>query len=328
MGRNYSATAVDTTLSSAVTSTALSATVVAAVGFPTAPFLLAFIDSPGSQEIVQVTNVVGTALTITRGFDSTAAVAHPAGTVVRHVASAQDFREAGLHIDATTGVHGVGSGSVAGTTTAQTLTNKNLTSGTNVFPTFITGYLVPTGAGMEWHSTAAPPAGFLMQDNGEYLIASYTALYDHLTTNGTVFPHGANTNGAGAAGSTHFRTPLRKGKVAVGYNAAETEFNAIGKTGGAKTHTLSIAEIPAHNHTGFTGSDPANHTHVYQRLNPVFVGLSPGGSTVTVLGEPSQFADTSAVGGAAHTHSIPSQGGGGAHNNLQPYVVMNYIIKT
>jgi microcystin-dependent protein len=345
VGRNYSATAVDTTLSSAITSTATNLVVAGTVGLPVPPFIVAIIDTPGVQEIVLVTGVAGTTLTVSRGYDDTTAAAHPSGAVVRHVASAVDFRDASLHIDATTGVHGVGAGAVVGTTTTQSLTNKNLTSGTNTFPTFITGYLVPTGAGMEWPSTAAAPAGFLKQDGGEYAIATYTALYNFLTANGTIFPFGANTNGSGGAGSTHFRTPLRAGRVVVGYNASDADFNAIGKTGGAKTHTLTAAEMPVHSH----GMDSAGfHSHGGQTNTSwgSYYGVPTGAldgyagygligaasyvNRVLVAGDgfPPGWHGHTINGDGSHAHTVQNAGSGGAHNNLQPYIVMNYIIKT
>lgn len=81
----------------------------------------------GSEEIVTVTNVGGTTLTITRGVDGTSATAHSAGSEIRHMATARDFREPQEHMGASANVHGVGSGSsVVGTDTVQTLTNKTL----------------------------------------------------------------------------------------------------------------------------------------------------------------------------------------------------------
>lgn len=338
MGRNYSATAVDTTLAAAITSTATTFSVMGTVGLPTPPFAAAIIDSPGSQEVVLVTGMAGTTLTVTRGYDSTTAAAHPGTAVFRHVATAADFRDAQQHVDATTGVHGVGAGAVVGTSTTQTLTNKNLTSGTNTFPTFITGYLVPTGVGMEWHSTAAAPTGWLLQDGGEYPIATYTALYNFLTSNGTVFPYGANTNGSGAAGSTHFRTPNHKGRVGVGVST-DTEFNALGKQSGTRTETLTLSQIPAHSHGGNTGFENTAFYHNAYGAEGWFVKIGSAGDggfatvqnySVQNSGGPYSFtlASRTHTVNANHVHPISPEGGGGSHNNVQPSIAVNYIIKT
>lgn len=86
------------------------------------------------QEIVNVTaRPDGTHLTIQRGQDGTSGVAHAVGATVDHGVSARDFNESGSHIGASASVHGV-SGSVVGTTSTQTLTNKTLTA--PVLPTF------------------------------------------------------------------------------------------------------------------------------------------------------------------------------------------------
>ena len=97
------------------------------------------------------------------------------------------------------------------------------------------------------------------------------------------------------------------GRVLVGYDTSQTEFNTIGKTGGEKTHTLSTNEIPSHSHTirsGWSDSSPDSDAYRYQ-----FWGKN----------------DLSWKGGNLGTGST---GGGGAHNNLQPYIVVNFWRRT
>ena len=119
------------------------------------------------------------------------------------------------------------------------------------------------------------------------------------------------------------------GRVPVGINTADGNFNTVEKTGGAATVTLTTAQMPAHTHT-FTGSSATTsskgaHTHNVGRDGD---GAS-GSSTYTV-----HSAGVSGAGGTsptnsagAHTHTLTAKGtnantgGGGAHSNLQPYIV-------
>jgi microcystin-dependent protein len=82
------------------------------------------------------------------------------------------------------------------------------------------------------------------------------------------------------------------GKVIVGINAGDAEFDTLDETGGAKTHTLSTDEMPAHTH---------NYTLRTQTNN-------------------GQIEPTGGDGDAVATPTS-SAGGGQAHNNLQPYIV-------
>ena len=87
------------------------------------------------------------------------------------------------------------------------------------------------------------------------------------------------------------------GRVMVGIDASQTEFDTAEETGGAKTHTLSISEIPSHNHNQPSGILPA-----------------PNSNDVDVTG-----GNGRTLGNNVTTDST---GGGGAHNNLQPYIVV------
>jgi hypothetical protein len=131
--RNYSSNAASTSLVNAVTDTGTSILVTATTGFPAPPFILSIDPGEVTQELVLVTGVAGTTLTVTRGYDSTSATAHNAGAVVQHSHAAIDFRDSRTHEAASAGVHGI-TGSVVGTSDVQALTNKDLTDPTNTFP--------------------------------------------------------------------------------------------------------------------------------------------------------------------------------------------------
>ena len=147
--RNFSATAIETTLVNSISSaatgdTTTSVSVVSVSGYPSVPFTIIIAPDTNKEEVCTVTAVTGTTLTIIRGQDNTLAVAHTAGAAVRHGVSGRDFKEEQTHIaargyDADTGilsnagqthVHGLvsGDGSVVGADQAVTLTRKTLTT--------------------------------------------------------------------------------------------------------------------------------------------------------------------------------------------------------
>ncbi len=114
--RYYSAVAADATLTAPITSGATSVSVSTVTGWPsTYPFTVALDWNTAQEELVDVTNVIGLTLTITRQVDSTVAVEHNTGAVVRHVLTARDIREAQQHMANTTGVHGI-TGALMGVT--------------------------------------------------------------------------------------------------------------------------------------------------------------------------------------------------------------------
>ena len=105
--RYYASTAVATTLSGNINNSTTSITVAALSGYPAQTPFTAIIDpDTASEEVVTVTNVSGTTLTVTRGVDGTSGVSHNAGAVFRHGVSARDFDEANSHVnDTSTNVH-------------------------------------------------------------------------------------------------------------------------------------------------------------------------------------------------------------------------------
>ena len=98
--RYYSSTAVATTLSASANNSTTSITVTALSGFPVSTPWTAILDpDTASEEVVDVTNVSGTTLTVTRGVDGTSAVSHSAGAVFRHGVSGRDFDEANAFVN-------------------------------------------------------------------------------------------------------------------------------------------------------------------------------------------------------------------------------------
>jgi microcystin-dependent protein len=149
------------------------------------------------------------------------------------------------------------------------------------------------------------------------------------TTYATLFALVGTTYGTGN-GSTTFNLPNLKGSVAVGRDSGQTEFDALGETGGAKSVTLTSAQsgVPAHSHGASSGIESANHVHYTYNSGYFSSGLGGGGSPVPYY---ESYVATSGV-SQNHTHSITvnnntAADASSAHTNLQPYVVLNYIIK-
>jgi len=177
----------------------------------------------------------------------------------------------------------------------------NITTSTS---TDLTGYLygdgsnvgvlasVPSGV-IEMYGGSSAPTGYLLCDGSAVSRSTYANLFTAIST----------TYGTGD-GSTTFNVPNLKGKVPVGYDSTQTEFDTLGETGGAKTHTLSVAEMPSHTHSYGSVTDPAGtkngHNKTYDKYNASLWGWMTIGYT----------------------------GGGEAHPNLQPYITLNYIIRT
>lgn len=118
------------------------------------------------------------------------------------------------------------------------------------------------------------------------------------------------------------------GRVPVGINTADGNFNTVEKAGGAATVALSAAQMPAHTHGAGTLKNASNgaHTHNLQNQKAAW-GVDGGGNRVLVDATSGYTAvtnkKTTSAGGHAHTISgaTASAGSGSAHSNLQPYIV-------
>jgi microcystin-dependent protein len=165
----------------------------------------------------------------------------------------------------------------------------------------------PTGSMVIWAKTTAP-TGWLLCQGQTISRTTYADLYAAI---GTTFGSGD--------GSTTFQLPNMKGRMVVGYDTGQSEFNVIGETGGEKAHTLTVAEMPSHNHGGATGST----------LMAPLQAIAAGGTASTgPYARGTGTNSTQSMSGSDHTHTVASQGGGAAHNVLSPYITIGYIIKT
>lgn len=128
--RNFSNNAVETQLVIPVDDTVGSLVVSSTTGWPVVPFSILVDPDQPEEESCLVTFISGSTLTVTRGYDGTVALPHSSGAVVKHAATAADFREANLHVNAVDAVHGV-LGDIVGTSDVQTLTNKAISGSNN-----------------------------------------------------------------------------------------------------------------------------------------------------------------------------------------------------
>ena len=113
---------------------------------------------------------------------------------------------------------------------------------------------IPIGVIMPFAGASNAPYGWEFCYGQELSISAYGGLYNTLTGSGTSFPYGANTNGSGGAGSTHFRVPDFRGRIPAGLDnmggsaagrLTTLSSSAIGATGGSQTVTTSNH---SHNH--------------------------------------------------------------------------------
>lgn len=276
-----------------------------------------------------------------------------------------------------------------------------------IFPSFVhaeTDSEKLIGLIQVWGSTTDKvPSGYLLADGRAVSRTTYKKLFDKI---GTKYGSGD--------GSTTFNLPNMKGRTAVGLSTADSDFSSVGKSGGTKSVTLTVDQMPSHTHTqnAHNHTQEAHnhiqeahnhiqkaHTHIQSAHNhsqnahnhsqsahthtgngwnfSLFKGThsnedvggisgsgyamtqvkASGGywtgagataaatatnvaATATNIAATATNQNTTAVNNETvainnettavnreTTATNQNTGGGKAHNNLQPYIVMNYIIK-
>ena len=126
---------------------------------------------------------------------------------------------------------------------------------------------------------------------------------DEIYPVGSIYIGVNNTNPGTLFGGTW--TSFGTGKTLVGVDTSQTEFDTVEETGGEKTHTLTIAEMPNHDHGN----------------NIPFSGTACSGCGWLLLQRADYTAASQTVSYMRSGNSL-STGGGGAHNNLQPYITV------
>ena len=175
----------------------------------------------------------------------------------------------------------------------------------------------PTGA-IVAYAAATAPIGWLLCDGTAVSRTTYATLFALIST----------TYGVGD-GSTTFNVPNLKSRFPIGLDAADAAMDALGETGGAKTVTLTGAEsgVPVHAHANTLAADASTHDHDFG--NASNTTTTGGGNRLTNV---TGTAETET--GGSHTHTLTggvtdntAAAAASAHNNLPPYLTLNFVIK-
>lgn len=120
----------------------------------------------------------------------------------------------------------------------------------------------------------------------------------------------------GGDGRTSFALPDLRGRVPMHVGSSDGAFYREGQKSGEETHTLSAAEMPQHDHalvaTNTAANQPSPQGHLPAQVT---AGVD------FVYGSGSDNLNTS-----LNSASLANVGGGQAHNNMQPYLAVNFCI--
>lgn len=144
-------------------------------------------------------------------------------------------------------------------------------------------------------AASSAPAGWILC-NGAYVSrTTYARLFAAI---------GTQYNGVSDTDATKFRLPNFVGRMPIGIYTGDSDFATLGKPGGEKTHILTTSEIPSHDHQ-----------------------VTANGGYYAYGGSAGNPAGGSGYGTQLSTLRTGQTGGDGAHNNMPPYTVINFIIK-
>lgn len=157
------------------------------------------------------------------------------------------------------------------------------------------------------------PDGFMLCDGRQLRIDRYEGLYRVI---GTQYNEGMSANGTKyATDEGYFRLPDLRSRFVVGYNVDDEDYKRKGMTGGAKQHTLSADELPAHSHK----FKDYYYTDGFHRYN------SDNIETNEKVGSKSTDFDNGWL--YYYEHETAETGNGHPHESRPPYYSLAYIIR-
>jgi microcystin-dependent protein len=173
--------------------------------------------------------------------------------------------------------------------------------------------------------SAAATGGWLECDGAEYLLTTYPALGAALGSTGFADGYYDDHPDGDPAGG-YFRVPDLRGRVPVGFwdgGDGDGDYDYTGDTSktwlGEKTHVLTLAESPSHDHDFVTDGD---HVHTLQLDDDT----GPSGAYLRMGNSLDELNASAVVAAGNHTHSFVANGGDTAHENRQLSVVMGFVI--
>jgi len=175
------------------------------------------------------------------------------------------------------------------------------------------------------------PRGWAICTGQSMSIQAYTALFSILGTN------------YGGDGRSTFFLPNFSGRTAIGAGQSPgTSDYVVGEEGGTPSVTLLITELPVHNHAAVLGTSTPGSATVSVSISSSadtstaagnYLGMSSDGTyfapgtAPTIAMASQELSFTSVTGGSQITgFTIATNGSSGPHNNMQPYLVLNYLI--